>query len=93
LNSSRKQQLNIKTLFDEVCHDRSVFLYGIFFSQRQRIFAELIVKLGVAGELLQRYPKARVTAVDYSELSVEKAKEYNREMIAAGRYTLHWIWK
>ena len=38
-----------------------------------------------AGELLRRYPKAAVTAVDYSELSVEKAKEYNREMIAAGR--------
>jgi len=28
--------------------------------------------------------KAHVTAVDYSELSVETAKEYNREMIAAG---------
>ena len=33
-----------------------------------------------AGELLKRYPKAHVTAVDYSELSVKKAKEYNREM-------------
>ena len=31
------------------------------------------------------YPKAHVTAVDYSELSVEKAKEYNKTMIAAGR--------
>jgi 2-polyprenyl-3-methyl-5-hydroxy-6-metoxy-1,4-benzoquinol methylase len=64
----------------------------------QRVDPENIVDLGCgggrnAGELLQRYPKARVTAVDYSELSVEKAKEYNREMIAAGRYTLHWIWK
>ncbi len=38
-----------------------------------------------AGELLKKYPKARVTAVDYSALSVEKAKEYNRAMIAAGR--------
>ena len=38
-----------------------------------------------AGELLKKYPKAHVTAVDYSELSVEKAKAYNREMIAAGR--------
>ena len=28
--------------------------------------------------------KAHVIAVDYSELSVETAKEYNREMIAAG---------
>ena len=38
-----------------------------------------------AGELLKKYPKARVTAVDYSELSVEKARDYNRDMIAAGR--------
>lgn len=38
-----------------------------------------------AGALLNRYPKAKVTAVDYSALSVEKSKEYNKEMIAAGR--------
>jgi len=38
-----------------------------------------------AGELLKMYPKAHVTAVDYSELSVEKAKEYNKTMISAGR--------
>ena len=38
-----------------------------------------------AGELLRRYPQAHVTAVDYSELSVKKAREYNRDMIASGR--------
>ena len=38
-----------------------------------------------AGELLKRYQKAHVTAVDYSELSVKKATGYNRSMIAAGR--------
>ena len=38
-----------------------------------------------AGELLKMYPKAQATAIDYSELSVAKAKEYNKEMIAAGR--------
>ena len=38
-----------------------------------------------AGELLRLFPKAHVTAVDYSELSVEKAKAYNSDMIAAGR--------
>lgn len=38
-----------------------------------------------AGALLERYPDAHVTAVDYSELSVQKAKEYNAEMINAGR--------
>ena len=38
-----------------------------------------------AGELLKKYPDAHVTAVDYSNLSVAKAKEYNRDMIASGR--------
>ena len=38
-----------------------------------------------AGELLKRYRNACVTALDYSELSVQKAKEYNKEMISAGR--------
>ena len=37
-----------------------------------------------AGELLKRYPEAHVTAVDYSELSVAKAKNYNKDMIKAG---------
>ena len=38
-----------------------------------------------AGELLKRYPQAVVTALDYSELSVQKATEYNQAMIEAGR--------
>ena len=41
-----------------------------------------------AGELLKKYPEAHVTAVDYSELSVEKARDYNKTMIAAGRCTV-----
>lgn len=38
-----------------------------------------------AGELLKKYPDVHVTAIDYSELSVEKARNYNSDMIAAGR--------
>lgn len=38
-----------------------------------------------AGQLLKQYPTARVTAVDYAELSVAKAKDHNKEMIEAGR--------
>lgn len=41
-----------------------------------------------AGELLKRYPDAHVTAIDYSQLSVDKATAYNRAMIAAGRCTV-----
>ncbi len=38
--------------------------------------------------LLKRYPSAKLIAVDYSALSVEKTKEYNKDLIAAGRCTV-----
>jgi SAM-dependent methyltransferase len=49
-----------------------------------------IVELGCgggrnAGALLDMYPKAKVTAVDYSDISINKAIEYNRTMIEAER--------
>lgn len=49
-----------------------------------------IVELGCgggrnAGELLRRYSAAHLTAIDYSDISVKKAKEYNKAMIDAGR--------
>ena len=36
-----------------------------------------------AGEILKKYPKSYVTAIDYSEVSVAKARDYNKEAIAA----------
>ncbi|MBQ9673206.1 MAG: class I SAM-dependent methyltransferase [Ruminococcus sp.] len=49
-----------------------------------------IVELGCGGgrnanELMKRYPSAKLTAVDYSLLSVEKATKYNQSAIKAGR--------
>lgn len=49
-----------------------------------------IVDLGCGGgrnvgELLKRFPKSTVFGIDYSPLSVEKAKNYNRKLVAAGR--------
>ena len=41
-----------------------------------------------AGELLKKHPAAHVTAVDYSDLCVEKAQTYNKSAIAAGRCTV-----
>lgn len=38
-----------------------------------------------AGEMLKRFPKSQVTAIDYSALSVEKATAYNKAAIDAGR--------
>ena len=60
------------------------------FSHLPAMTPEKAVDLGCgggrnAGELLKLFPGAHVTAVDYSELSVVKAREYNRSMIAAGR--------
>ena len=59
-------------------------------SHLEEIVPEEIVDLGCgggrnAGELLRKYPLAKGTAVDYSDLSVEKAKEFNKDLIAAGR--------
>lgn len=60
------------------------------FSHLPPIMPEKAVDLGCgggrnAGELLKKYPKAHVTAIDYSELSVVKAKAFNQATIAAGR--------
>ena len=38
-----------------------------------------------AGELLKRYPSARLTALDYLDVSVAKACEYNKKAIKEGR--------
>lgn len=56
----------------------------------QGIKASNVVELGCGGgrnsaELIKRYPQAKVTALDYSALSVDKTKAYNKDMIAAGR--------
>ena len=41
-----------------------------------------------AGVLLKKYPSSKLTAVDYSPLSVEKTKANNMKMIEAGRMTV-----
>ena len=49
-----------------------------------------IAELGCGGgrnirALLRKYPAATITALDYSEISVERAKRVNREGLQAGR--------
>ena len=63
------------------------------FSHLPALSVERAVDLGCgggrnAGELLKKYPQSYVTAIDYSTLSVDKAKAYNKAMIAAGRCTV-----
>ena len=59
-------------------------------SHIESIVPDEIVELGCgggrnAGELLSRYPSAKMTAIDYSEVSVAIATDYNKAMIDAGR--------
>ncbi|MBQ9389780.1 MAG: class I SAM-dependent methyltransferase [Synergistaceae bacterium] len=49
-----------------------------------------IAELGCGGgknirDLLMKYPSSKVTGLDYSPLSLEKARGFNKEMISAGR--------
>lgn len=60
-------------------------------SHLKTIAPEQIVEIGCgggrnAGELLKKYPSAHVTAIDYSEVSVNKATAYNTDSIKSGRY-------
>ena len=41
-----------------------------------------------AGELAKKYPSAKVTAIDYSEVSVAKATDYNNDLINSGRISV-----
>ena len=52
-----------------------------------------IVELGCgngrdAGKLLKKYASSKLTAIDYSPLSVEKTSKNNKKMIASGRMTV-----
>jgi len=59
-------------------------------SHLSKITPKEIVEIGCgggrnAGALLKKYPNAKVTAIDYSNVSVAKATSYNQKMINAGR--------
>ncbi|MCR4728403.1 MAG: class I SAM-dependent methyltransferase, partial [Lachnospiraceae bacterium] len=62
-------------------------------SHLQSVVPKEVVELGCgggrnAGELLKRYPGAKITAIDYSDVSVARAIEYNSEAIKSGRCTV-----
>ena len=59
-------------------------------SHLRTIAPEEIIELGCgggrnAGELLKRYPSSKLTAIDYSDVSVGIAAEYNSREIKKGR--------
>ena len=62
-------------------------------SHLENITPASIAELGCGGgrnaaELMKRYPAAKLTALDYSETSVQKARATNQKAIAAGRCTV-----
>ena len=59
-------------------------------SHLKRISPADIAELGCGGgrntvELLKRYPEAKVTALDHSEIAVRKTGRLNKDAISAGR--------
>ncbi len=89
-NQTRKPEGTLGKLMLSSMNSGHAKLADWGFSHLPELNPERIVELGCgagrnAGELLKKYPQAHVTAIDYSPLSVEKAEEYNRESIAAGR--------
>lgn len=90
INQTRKPEGRLGKLMLSSMNTGHAKLADWGFSHLPVLSPEKAVDLGCgagrnAGELLKKYPRAHVTALDYSELSVSKAKEYNREMIRARR--------
>ena len=90
MNQTRKPEGRLGKLMLSSMNNGHAKLADWGFAHLPEISPEKAVDLGCgagrnAGELLKRYPQAHVTAVDYSALSVEKTKEYNKRMIEAGR--------
>ncbi len=59
-------------------------------SQLEAAAPERIAEIGCGGgrnaaELLKKYPGARVTAIDYSPLSVQQTAAYNKDAVLKGR--------
>ncbi len=90
VNQTRKPEGRLGKLMLRSMNTGHAKLADWGFSHLPEFSPERAVDLGCgagrnAGELLKKYAQAHVTAVDYSALSVGKTKEYNREMIRAGR--------
>ena len=90
VNQTRKPEGRLGKLMLSSMNTGHAKLADWGFTHLPEISPEKAVDLGCgagrnAGELLKKYTQVHVTAVDYSALSVEKTKEYNKKMIDAGR--------
>ncbi len=90
INQTRKPEGLLGRLMIDGMNSGHKKLAGWGRSHLAGIPASSILELGCggganAGELLSLYPEAELTALDYSQLSVEKTKEHNKKAIEEGR--------
>ncbi len=93
LNQTRKPEGTLGKLMLRSMNSGHVEMADWGLSHLPELDSDRIAELGCGagrnvGELLKKYPRAHVVAIDYSPLSVEKTREYNREGVAAGRCTV-----
>ena len=64
--------------------------WGMSHLSEENISPNEMLEIGCGGgknasELLKKYPQAKMTAIDYSDVSVAKSSEYNKKSIEEGR--------
>ena len=92
-NQTRKPEGKLGRLMISGMNSGHAKLTDWGFTQLPEIPVKKAVDLGCGGGrsvslLLEKFPGSHVTGVDYSPLSVDKAREYNRDEIDAGCCTI-----
>ena len=92
-NQTRKPEGKLGKLMISGMNSGHAKLTDWGFAQLPELPVNKAVDLGCGGgrsvsRLLEKFPESHVTGVDYSPLSVEKAREYNRDKIDEGRCTV-----
>ena len=90
INQTRKPQGKLGTMMINGMNSGHAKLSDWGMAYLDRVEALTLLDIGCGGgrnvgELMQMYPNAKGTAIDYSELSVEKTREYNKKLVASGR--------
>ncbi len=93
VNQTRKPEGILGKLMVDGMNGGHAKLAGWGMSHLHEISPDTIVELGCGGgrnaaELMKRYTQAKLTALDYSEVSVQKAKALNTDVIESGRCTV-----
>lgn len=90
VNQTRKPQGFLGKMMVNGMNDGHAKMADWGISHLSNLAPNAILEVGCGGgrnafELMQKYPSSKLTAIDYSEVSLEKAKSYNADMIKIGR--------